>query len=130
MGKRKVRSVGQVLTDDERLRHQRVREQIEQEKPELIALVRQVKARHAELREAVATLKATRESLGLSLADIRDRTGIEKGNLSRLENATDPNPTIGTLSRYADAVGKEIVIALVDKAEPGRASSESDRRWC
>lgn len=130
MTKRKVRSVSKTLTDEERSRHQRIREQIEQEKPELIALGRQVKARHARLREAVATLKATRESLGLSLADIRDRTGIEKGNLSRLENATDPNPTIGTLSRYADAVGKEIVIALVDKAEPGRAPPESDRRWC
>lgn len=118
MAKRKARSVNKTLTDEERLRHQRIREQIEREKPELIAAGRQIKARHARLRQAVAALKATRESLGLSLADIRQRTGIEKGNLSRLENATNPNPTIDTLSRYADAVGKEIVIALVDKTEP------------
>lgn len=115
MAERKVRSVSKVLTDEERVRHQRIREQIEQEKPELMAQGRRIRANHVRLREAVAALKATRESLGLSLADIRDRTGIEKGNLSRLENAADPNPTIGTLSRYADAVGKEIVIALVDK---------------
>ena len=123
MAKRKVRSVSKVLTEEECLRHQRIREQIEQEKPELIAWGRQIKAQHARLREAVAALKATRESLGLSLADIRDRTGIEKGNLSRLENAMNPNPTIDTLSRYADAVGKEIVIALVNKAEPSHRTS-------
>ncbi len=115
MAKRKVRSVSKTLTDEERVRHQRIREQIDQEKPELIAWGRQIRADQARLREAVAALKATRESLGLSLADIRDRTGIEKGNLSRLENAANPNPTVGTLSRYAEAVGKEIVIALVDK---------------
>ncbi|MFV1966255.1 MAG: helix-turn-helix domain-containing protein [Pirellulaceae bacterium] len=117
MGKRKVRSVNKRLTDEERLRHQRIREQIEQEKPELIAQGRRIKSQHARLREAVAALKSTRESLGLSLADIRERTGIEKGNLSRLENAANPNPTVDTLTRYADAVGKEIVIALVDKTE-------------
>jgi transcriptional regulator with XRE-family HTH domain len=50
------------------------------------------------------------------LADIKARTGIEKGNLSRLENAPNPNPTIDTLARYADAVGKEVVITLIDKA--------------
>jgi len=117
MAKRKIRSVNKNLTDEERLRHKRIREQIEQERPELIAQGRQIKARHAKLREAVAALKSTRESLGLSLADIRERTGIEKANLSRLENAADANPTIDTLTRYADAVGKEIVIALVDKTE-------------
>jgi transcriptional regulator with XRE-family HTH domain len=76
---------------------------------------RLVRQRHIRLREAVRALKATRESLGLSLGDIKARTGIEKGNLSRLENAPNPNPTIDTLTRYADAVGKELVITLVDK---------------
>lgn len=41
-------------------------------------------------------------------------TGIEKNNLSRLEHASHPHPTLDTLCRYADAVGKKIVIALVD----------------
>ena len=115
MAKRNVRSVNKRLSDEERVRHKRIREQIEKEKPELIARGRRAKARHARLREAVAALKATRESLGLTLADIRERTGIEKSNLSRLENAANPNPTIDTLTRYADAVGKEIVIELVEK---------------
>jgi len=61
-----------------------------------------------------AALKTTREALGLSLADIKASTGIEKSNLSRLENDSLANPTIDTLCRYAEAVGKEIVITLVD----------------
>ena len=115
MVQRKIRSVRKKLNAAVRIRHQRIREQIESEKPELVARGRLIKARHARLREAVGALKATREALGLSLADIKDRTGIEKGNLSRLENAPQPNPTIDTLTRYADAVGKELVITLVDK---------------
>jgi transcriptional regulator with XRE-family HTH domain len=83
----------------------------------LIARGRAIKARHARLREAVRLLKSTREALGLSLADIRERTGIERGNLSRLENAANPNPTIDTLTRYADAVGKQLIITLIDRSE-------------
>ena len=115
MAKHKIRSVKKELTPEERTRHAAVRRQIEQEKAELIARGRRVKLRHKRLREAVGILKATRETLGLSLTDIKARTGIEKGNLSRLENAPNPNPTIDTLIRYADAVGKELVIELVDK---------------
>ncbi len=117
MIKRQIRNVNKALTEEERARHARLRGEIEQEKPELIARGRRAKERHDRLREAVGALKATREALGLTLADIKARTGIEKGNLSRLENAPNPNPTIETLTRYADAVGKELVITLVDKAQ-------------
>jgi transcriptional regulator with XRE-family HTH domain len=47
--------------------------------------------------------------------EIGARAGIDKSNLSRLENNVDPNPTIDTLSRYATAVGKEMLIVLADK---------------
>jgi transcriptional regulator with XRE-family HTH domain len=97
-----------------------IREQVEQEKAELIARGRRAKVRHTRLREAVAALKTTREALGLSLADIKAATGIEKSNLSRLENDPLTNPTIDTLCRYADAVGKEIVITLVDISNENR----------
>jgi ABC-type phosphate transport system auxiliary subunit len=118
MGKHKIRDVKKKLTEAERLRHAKIRRQIESEKEELIAYGRRSMARHAKLRNAVDILKSTRETLGLTLADIKARTGIEKGNLSRLENAVHPNPTIDTLTRYADAVGKELVIELIDKTSP------------
>ena len=119
MPTRKICSVNKALTEEERVRHRAIREQIEQEKAELMARGRRAKARRIMLREAVAALKTTREALGLSLADIKASTGIEKSNLSRLENDPLANPTIDTLCRYAEAVGKEIVITLVD------ASSEN-----
>ena len=118
MAKHKIRDVNKPLTQQERIRHAEIRRQIESEKEELIAIGRRAMARHARLRDAVGVLKSTREALGLTLADIKTRTGIEKGNLSRLENASHPNPTIDTLVRYADAVGKELVIELVDKGAP------------
>ena len=117
MAGREVRSVNKKLTEDERQRHRRIREQIEQERAELVAYGKKVRARHDTLRQAVATLKAAREALGLTLTDIKARTGIEKSNLSRLENDPNSNPTIDTLCRYADAVGKEIAITLVDKSK-------------
>jgi DNA-binding XRE family transcriptional regulator len=119
MAKRTVRSVSKMLTETERIRHRDIRREIEREKSELIARGRVAKQRHARLREAVGALKAAREALGLSLTEMKARTGIEKGNLSRLENAPNPNPTIDTLTRYADAVGKEVVITLVDKGASG-----------
>ena len=118
MAPRKVRSINKALTDEERVRHRTICEQVEQEKAELIARGQRAKARHTMLKEkeVVVALKTTREALGLSLADIKASTGIEKSNLSRLENDPHPNPTIDTRCRYADAVGKEIVIMLVDKS--------------
>lgn len=86
MPTRKIHSVNKVLTEEERVRHRVIREQVEQEKAELIAHGQRAKARHTMLREAVAALKTTREALGLSLADIKTSTGTEKNNLSRLEN--------------------------------------------
>lgn len=117
MPQRKIRSINKVLTEEERVPHRAIREQIEQEKPKLIARGRRAKARHARLKETVAALKMTREALGLSLADIKASTGIEKSNLSRLENDPHANPTIDTLCRYAEAVGKELVITLVDTSK-------------
>lgn len=108
------------LTPEDKARHERIRQEIEAEKPRLREIGLKAKAeydaRQKKLREAVAALKLAREEQGLSLTDIHERTGIDKANLSRLENAADPNPTFDTLSRYADAVGREIMITLADKA--------------
>ena len=75
----------------------------------------------ATLQEALQVLKAERIQQGLSLADIQQRSGIEKPNLSRLENET-ANPTVATLIRYAEALGKRLMIVLADRtsAKPSR----------
>ena len=59
-------------------------------------------------------LRKAREDAGLSLTDLEKRTGIDKATLSRLETGKQTNPTIETLSRYAAAVGKQLVMTLQD----------------
>ncbi len=111
MGKRLARrkSRDRYLTAEEAAKYDTIRRQVEEE------FAGRIKQRESSpsVRSAIAALKSAREAQGLSLADIRDRTGIERSALSRLENAV-PNLTVRTLERYAEAVGKRIVIQLED----------------
>jgi ribosome-binding protein aMBF1 (putative translation factor) len=68
----------------------------------------------ATLAEAMSLLMEARISSGLSLADINERTGMDRSMLSKLERREDANPTIETLNRIADAMGKKLVVSLVD----------------
>ena len=49
------------------------------------------------------------------VADINARSGIDRGTLSKLENEEDPNVTMNTLMRYAEAVGKVILVQLEEE---------------
>ena len=44
------------------------------------------------------------------------RRCIDKANLCRLETDLDPNPTLDTLLRYAEAVGVEMHISVEQSA--------------
>jgi hypothetical protein len=70
------------------------------------------------LRGFLADLRRVREAGGLSLADVAARTGIDKAALSRLENGQQANPTVGTLARYARALGKRVRLSLEDAPGP------------
>ena len=67
-----------------------------------------------EAAEAFAALRLARESRGLSLADVQERTGIDRGTISKLERGELANPTVGTLQTYARALGKRLVWSLAD----------------
>ncbi len=60
------------------------------------------------LAEIGGVLRKERERAGFSLAEMTLRSGIDAPALSRLENGQNPNPTLATLSRYAQALGKRI----------------------
>ncbi len=60
------------------------------------------------LLTGIAELKRRREERGLSLADVSERSGPDRGMLSRLENGKILNPTMATLWRYADAIGAQV----------------------
>ena len=48
---------------------------------------------------ALWRVEEAREAAGLSLADVAERSGIDKAALSRLENGVHDNPTVETLTR-------------------------------
>ncbi|MBX9628286.1 MAG: helix-turn-helix transcriptional regulator [Gemmataceae bacterium] len=114
------------LSDEERARQKAVREKFQRERPSLRELVESEDAPppvplgvYVELRQALLNLKKAREAAGLSLADVAERSGMDKAALSRLENSVQDNPTVETLSRYAAAVGKKLTWTLQDlPAEP------------
>jgi ribosome-binding protein aMBF1 (putative translation factor) len=61
----------------------------------------------SQFRDLASELRAQREKVGLSLAVVSERSGIDQGALSRLENGRG-NPTVQTLMRYARAIGGRI----------------------
>ena len=116
MTKERGQRVYRKATDEERARHAELREKIAEELPDIRRRARQrlalIKTEGTPLRQALAALRAERERQGLSLADINERTGIDRAALSRLENNEDSNPTLATLERYAEALGKQMVVLL------------------
>jgi transcriptional regulator with XRE-family HTH domain len=62
-------------------------------------------------------LRKEREQLGLSTTDVAQRSGLDRGFVSKLETGKVPNPTFNTLARYAAALGKELRLAYVDSRD-------------
>jgi transcriptional regulator with XRE-family HTH domain len=71
-------------------------------------------------------LKAERERQGLSLSDVSERCGVEKGAISRLENGLNANPTVDTIRRCAHALGKAITLRLTDEAGSTASPIQTD----
>lgn len=42
------------------------------------------------------------------------RVGPDRATISRLENGQIDNPTIATMTRYARALGKKVLVSLVE----------------
>jgi DNA-binding XRE family transcriptional regulator len=103
------------LSEEEAAKYDAVRRQVAGELPELVARHHQRAAADDLLGEVLAKLQAEREKRGLSLADVTELTGMDRSALSKLESGQRPNPTIDTLARYAQALGKRLVLALADE---------------
>ena len=102
------------LTPEEAAKYKTIREQVAEELPELIARHHQRMAALDQLQELLKQLKSAREKKGLSLSDLTELTGMDRSALSKLETGQRANPTIETLVRYAEAVGKRLVVSLTD----------------
>jgi predicted transcriptional regulator len=102
------------LTPEESAKYNAIREQVSGELPDLIARHHERSVTLDRLDELIAQLKAAREAKGLSLSDLTDLTGMDRSALSKLETGQRANPTVETLVRYAEAVGKRLVVSLSD----------------
>jgi predicted transcriptional regulator len=102
------------LTPEEAAKYKAIREHVAGELPDLIARHHERMAALDQLGELLKQLKAAREAKGLSLADLTEMTGMDRSALSKLETGQRTNPTVDTLVRYAEAVGKRLVVSLAD----------------
>jgi predicted transcriptional regulator len=116
MIRRQAKRIRRELTPEEKQRWNRAHQETETRKEEILAKGRRIKAAHnranVAVRDALRLLKAERQAQGLSLSDVEERTGIGRAALSRLENEAELNPTVVTLTRYAEALGKKIVVSF------------------
>ena len=106
----------QRLSSEEAGKHNAIREQVSEELPDLVARhLERVKAID-QLQAVLSALKTAREAKGLSLSQMMELTGMDSSSLSKLETGQRANPTVETLVRYAEAVGKRLVVTLADAA--------------
>jgi DNA-binding XRE family transcriptional regulator len=63
---------------------------------------------YVELRACIAELKKARETAGLTLKQVAEKTGLAAETLCRLEAGAVTNPTWKTLGLFAEAVGRKL----------------------
>ena len=102
------------LASEEVVKYKAIRERIAEELPDLITRHHERMASLDQLHELLMQLRAAREARGLSLSDLTELTGMDRSALSKLETGQRANPTVDTLVRYAEAVGKRLVVSLSD----------------
>ena len=101
-----------------------VRERFQRERPSLRDLLESgdgtdplTQREYFELQVACRErLRPLREAAGLSLSDMAARTGMDRAAIQKLESGVHTNPTIGTINRYLHALGKRLVVSIVDEA--------------
>lgn len=104
----------QHLTPDQAAHYRKIREQVAHELPDLIHRHHERIASLERFQTLVQQLKQARQKRGMSLSQMTELTGMDRAALSRLETGQRPNPTLETLIRYAEAVGKHLEISLAD----------------
>jgi DNA-binding XRE family transcriptional regulator len=72
-----------------------------------------------ELLNLVGLLKARRESMGLSLTDVSERSGLTRQGINKLECGHNVNPTLETLYRYGMGLGVGITLGFEEMESEG-----------
>jgi ribosome-binding protein aMBF1 (putative translation factor) len=91
--------------------------EVEEERDWIAERSREAKQKHdAQVQRLAAQLREARQTAGLSLSELSERTGMTRQAISRIESGENRNPTISTLVRLAEALNKECVIDLREDA--------------
>ena len=61
--------------------------------------------------QVMRAVAQARSESGMTQKQLSEKTGINQSNLSRIESG-DINPSVATLNRIANAMGKKLVIAF------------------
>ena len=106
----------QPITPEEAARYQAVREQVAADLSNLIARHRRRMATaQSSFENVFAELKALRVARTRRLSELRELTEMDRSTLTKLEAGRIAIPTVGTLQRYAKALGKRVVVTLEDE---------------
>lgn len=54
------------------------------------------------------------EMLSATVGGLHGDRGMDRATISRLENSQIDNPAIATMTRYAKALGKKLLVSLVE----------------
>ena len=119
---------------EDRARHEAIRKTY-QSKPSIGELVTRGElsghpialGAYVNLRLLVDNLRKLREQARLSLADVAERSGMDKAMLSRLETGHVPNPGIATIVRYLDALGKVLEWRVGEKVTSSKGRPATER---
>jgi Helix-turn-helix domain len=108
------------LTEEEAQRYRSTREEAERERDDLSAYLKSSPPGFrsweelAEFRALVKSLRAARESKGLSREEVARLAGLQPEWIADLEERRELNAPVWALSSYAVAVGQQLVMALTE----------------
>jgi DNA-binding XRE family transcriptional regulator len=113
-GKRRVRME---LISSQREAMAKADAEVEQERSWIDARSAEARKKYdAQVQRLASLLREARQSAGLSLTQLSERTGITRQAISRIESGENRNPTMSTIVRLAEALNKQCVIDLLDVA--------------
>lgn len=72
----------------------------------------------------IDALRSCRIRLGYGYSDVAERAGVDRATLSKLESGALTNPTVQTLSRYAEALGVRLSWRVTYEPPPGPAQQQ------
>jgi transcriptional regulator with XRE-family HTH domain len=123
-------AIAQARTPEHRAEQERIRREYQAlDRDPLAAGDYQVWGAHGDrlhFLKFLGRLKRERERLKLSLDEMARRTGMDRMAVSRLENGKNPNPTVSTLVRYANALGRSITWGLEGEGDGPKGETPAE----